>query len=199
MLRLSVDASSKMLFDQAVFRTTTAKVNGMIKRGASVVMSVACAFCGSNAAACSFETETSIFVPSLEAWEQHPVPDQQGLEGAYWEKVPAPVVELVEITRGTEAPGASCNDAGTITLKVSLPPTSTYSIEEFGIYFRSKDEIFPDVPLVGGKSEDSSELFFAWLDGHPSQQKPLEIEVEVFFVTDGLNIGSSSFLVIRSD
>ncbi len=171
----------------------------MTKKSGCFSVLVACAFLASKATACSFGSETEIFVPSLERWEQHPGPGQQGLEGAYWEKVPAPVVELVEITRGTEASGFSCNDAGTITLNVSLPPKSTYAINEFGVYFRSKDEIFPDVPLVGGVSEGSTELFFAWLDGHPSQQTPLELEVEVFFVTNGLDIGPSSLVLIKSD
>jgi len=157
-------------------------------------------FFGLDAAACSFNSETRIFVPSLERWEQHEGPGQQGLEGAYWERIPEPVVQLVEVTRGTEAAGSSCDDAGTITLKISLPPSSTYSIGEFGIYFRSEEEeIFPDVPLVGGVSEGETELFFAWLDGHPSQQFPLEFEVEVFFVSNGLDIGPSSALLIKSD
>ena len=160
---------------------------------------VAYAFFATKAAACSFASETDIFIPSLERWEQHPGPAQQGLDGVYWEKVPQPIVELIEITRGTEAPGSSCNDAGTLTLTVSLPSQSTYAIEDFGIYFRSKDEILPDVPLVGKVSEGSTELFFAWLDGHPSQQSPLELEVEVFFVTDGLDIGPSNTILIRSE
>lgn len=152
--------------------------------------------------ACSFASGTDRFIPDLEYWEPLPGPAQKGKKGDYWEKIPAPIVRNINITRGTEAPGSSCNDAGTLTLKVSLPSQSNYSIADFGVYFRviqgtAPDEIFPDIPLVGEIKGKKSEFFLAWLDGHPTQHKPIDLTVEVFFVSTGLNVGSSSTIKIK--
>ena len=35
-------------------------------------------------------------------------------------------------------------------------------------------------------------FFFAWLDGHPSKQFPLNLDVDALFVTNSLNIGKST-------
>ena len=153
--------------------------------------------------ACSFASDTSIFKPTLERWDEHPGPAQKGEPGDYWEKVPAPVVSVRSITRGSDAVGSSCADAGTITLEVSLPNISSYSIDEFAVYFRVKsgtepDLIFPDIPLVGGLEEGKQVLFFAWLDGHPSRQIDLDLEIEAFLITNGLNVGPSSVFKIKA-
>ena len=158
-----------------------------------------------NAFSCSFGG-SDLFKPTLRRWQEHPGPKQQDekAEGDYWERVPVPLVRVVKVTRGTSAPGSDCSDAGTLDLEISLPPESTYSIDEFGIYFRVKsgklpDEIFPSVPLVGKVKDGKVRLFLAWLDGHPKYQIPLNLEVEVFFVTNGLNIGASSTFWVKSE
>ena len=167
---------------------------------ASAIVSM---FLHSHAYACSFGG-ADVFVPTLERWEQHPGPAQTGGVGDYWEKVPAPVVTIIEVTRGTAKPGASCADAGTVSLSIALPPESTYDISEFGFYFRVvrgklPDEIFPDIPLIGRVENNKSTILLAWLDGHPSKQIALDIEVEVTLVTNGLNIGSPTKIKITSD
>lgn len=159
-------------------------------------------FCGYGALACSFGG-SDLFKPTLERWEQHPGPAQKGEKGDYWEQVPAPVVKVTSITRGTTAPGSSCSDAGTLSLEILLPEESTYSIEEFGFYFRVKsgelpDAIFPSVPMVGVVENGKSNILFAWLDGHPSRQIELDLEVEVFLVTNGLNIGPSTIFTVKA-
>ncbi|MCW8880511.1 MAG: hypothetical protein OQK04_04410 [Kangiellaceae bacterium] len=153
--------------------------------------------------ACSFGG-SDLFKPSLERWEEHPGPAQKGKDGDYWEKVPAPVVNVSSIKRGSAKPGSSCDDAGIILLEISLPKESTYSIEEFAIYFRVKegqlpDAIFPDVPLTGEYKDGKMTLLLAWLDGHPSSQIALDLKVEAFFVTNSLNIGESTvFNIVAS-
>ncbi|MAD15470.1 MAG: hypothetical protein CL579_05230 [Alteromonadaceae bacterium] len=156
--------------------------------------------------ACSFGGGAELFVPTLERWEEHAGPAQSdpNSDGEYWESVPSPVVKVINVTRGSASAGHSCADAGTITLEVTLPKESTYSIEEFGVYFRvlsgkEPDLIFPDIPLTGQVKNGKATFFFAWLDGHPSQQFPINLEVDAFFVTNSLNVGKSkSFNVSAS-
>jgi len=158
-----------------------------------------------SAFACSFGG-VERFIPTLERWEEHPGPAQSdpNSDGEYWESVPAPVVKVSKITRGSTGAGHSCSDAGTITLEVTLPKESTYSLEEFGVYFRvlsgkEPDLIFPDIPLTGQIKDDKATFFFAWLDGHPSKQISMNLEVDALFVTNSLNIGKSTRFNISAD
>ena len=156
----------------------------------------------SIAEACSFRSG-GLFAPTLERWEQHPGPAQKGGEGDYWEPVPTPIVEVISVERGKEPAGSSCDDAGVIVLGVTLPDTSSYDIGEFGFYVRHlkgdmPDAIFPSVPLAGMREGDRVEMLFAWLDGAPTQQISLDLEVEVFLVTNGLDIGKSTIVKIQA-
>jgi hypothetical protein len=159
---------------------------------------------GSAAQACSFGG-AGLFEIAPESWELHPGPAQKGLVGDYWEKVPTPTIRGLKVTRGTESAGSSCADAGTIAFTVSLPRGSSYSIEDFGVYFRVKrgtlpDEIFPDLPMTGETNNKRMYSFIlAWLDGHPSGQSPIDVDVEIFFVSKGLHIGPSTVIRIQSD
>ena len=157
-----------------------------------------------NALACSFVGGAKPFHPTLKRWQQHAGPAQKtnGAKGDYWERVPQPIVKVIEITRGTTAPGSECSDAGTISLEISLPKSSTYSISEFAFYFRVQsgqlpDAIFPDAPLVGVIKDGKAQIFLAWLDGHPSTQLPLDLKVEMFLVTNDLKIGASTFFEVK--
>lgn len=154
--------------------------------------------------ACSFITAQE-FKPSLMTWTQQPGPKQANpnAKGPYWWPVPTPVVHVLKVTRGSVAPGATCGDAGTIDLSVSLPKGAKYSISEFGVYFRVlsgklPDEIFPSIPLTGPIKNGKMEIFFAWLDGAPRQQIPLNLRVEAFLVTNDLSIGKSTIFSVRA-
>ena len=156
-----------------------------------------------QASACSLAT-AGIFKPSLERWEQHPGPAQKGEKGDYWEPVPAPVIKSINVTRGSSSSDGSCDDAGIISIEIALPESATYSIDEFGFYFRVvsgklPDAIFPDVPLIGDIKDNSSYIRLAWLDGHPSDQIDLDLQVEVFLVTNGLNVGPSTVFSIKAN
>ena len=161
-------------------------------------------FCVPSVFACSIGS-TSRFEPTLERWEQHPGPAQTDPAGGgdYWEKVPTPVVRVAAVTRGSTSPGSDCGDAGVIELEISLPESSTYGIDEFAFYFRvvrgvEPDEIFPSIPLVGIVDGGIAKLTLAWLDGDPRGQMPLDLEVEVFLVTNGLNIGPPTRFVVKA-
>lgn len=154
--------------------------------------------------ACSLDIARA-FKPTFDRFEYHFGPAAQkhpSAGGDYWEPVPRPAVEVVKLSRGKADPGMSCDDAGIITLSIALPASSTYSIEQFGVYFRviegaPPDMIFPPVPLVGLVKDNRMTLLVAWLDGHPSKQIPLDLKVEAFFVTNGLDIGASTIFEIR--
>lgn len=157
-----------------------------------------------SAAACSLAT-SGVFEPTLEDWERHPGPKQTDSKssGEYWESAPAPIVQIKRLTRGTTNDGSSCGDAGLVVLEIALPKESTYSLSEFGIYFRVKsgkqyDQIFPNVPINILVHEGKGIVSLAWLDGHPKHQSPLDLEVEAFLISNDLNIGPSTFFKLSS-
>lgn len=157
-----------------------------------------------HAQACS-PISADVFKPTLERWDQHTGPKQQdpAAAGDYWEKVPRAIVEVKTVRRGSGSIGHSCDDFGIIVLEVSLPETSSYDIREFGVYTRviggvDPDEIFPAIPLVGFVEEGKALLHFVWLDGAPGHLRPLDMNVELFLLTNGLDIGPSTFFQINS-
>ncbi len=151
-----------------------------------------------QAHACS-PVSSALFKPTLERWEQKPGPKHQDSEasGDYWEKVPAAIVKVVEVQRGTRSTGYSCDDVGRIVLEVALPANSSYNIREFGFYTRvtggaDPEEIFPALPVSGFFEEGKTRLIFSWFDGAPKDQKPLDMIVELILVTNDLSIGPST-------
>jgi len=147
----------------------------------------------------------SLFKPTNTEWRKHAGPAQASAEaeGAYWEAIPAPLVKLSGVKRGTENPGVSCEDSGLIFLDISLPPESTYELDDFGIYFRVIEgvdalEIFADYPLALKSEAQSRELMLAWLDGHPANQLGVDLKVEAFLVSPALNIGASTIFQVKA-
>lgn len=154
--------------------------------------------------ACSLATSEG-FYPNSERWERRPGPRQlnNNTVGDYWEKIPAPIIKVTKIVRGTASVGDSCDDAGILYLEVTLPKESTYTLEEFGIYFRVKNgndpyAIFDDAPVGLTAIDGKATVSLAWLDGHPKKQQAIDIEVEAFFVSNGLNIGPSTMFRVVS-
>lgn len=136
------------------------------------------------------------------------VPDVAGFEPKYDKDenialLPQPTPRLLRVQRGSAAAGASCDDAGIIELELTWSSSSEYKIGEVGFYFRvvsgkSPDEIFPLEPTVGRVVGERMRFVFAWLDGHPSRQLPLDLRVEVFAVNRGLQIGPSVYFLVKS-
>jgi hypothetical protein len=122
-----------------------------------------------------------------------PDPSFRGSRGG----VPAPVVRVKELTRSTAAPGSSCDDAGTITLDIRMPPASWAKISDYGVYFRElsgtpSGQIFPTIPVVGPIKDGVMRIQLSWLDGAPPQQQPINLRVEAFLVSKHLSIGPSA-------
>jgi hypothetical protein len=137
-----------------------------------------------------------LFQPTLDRWEQHPGPKQvdENADGTYWEKIPLPVVETIKINRASYEGNSSCIDTGDLSFHVKLPVTSTYDLDEFGVYLQvidgdMPDTIFPSIPIIGSVDNESMSLTFPWLDHHPSKQIPLNLTVEIRFVTNDLSLG----------
>lgn len=140
--------------------------------------------------ACSFEPGYRKFTPSIATFDAK-------MDGSHVALLQAPRVSAIKIKRGTALPGASCDDAGWLTLDVNWPKSSVYKLGEVGFYFRvlsgkQPDQIFPLEPISGKIVGQRAQFFFVWLDGHPSGQSPLNLEVEIFAVNKGLEIGASS-------
>lgn len=141
------------------------------------------------AEACSFAPGYEQFKPSIATFTPK-------LDGNYDALLPPPAVSRIQVTRGKASPGSSCADAGTLTLDLTWPKTSVYRLGEVGFYFRvlngkEPDRIFPLQPVSGKIVGQRAQFFFVWLDGHPSDQSPLSLDVEVFAVNKGLEIGAS--------
>ena len=143
-----------------------------------------------SAFACSFAPGYELFNPELDRFE--PKFDEDYLMAL----LPAPdSVEVTSVVRGTAAPGSSCDDAGILQLQVAWPSDSIYRIDEIGFYFRAdvnmlSERIFPRMPIAPIRYDGNNAVFtFVWLDGHPSKQKPLDFDIEVFAVNEGLQIG----------
>jgi hypothetical protein len=148
--------------------------------------------------ACSFAPTFKSFVPDADFVEKYfeendgPVP-----------AVPRSSVSVIRVTRGTSAAGDSCQDAGTVTVRITWPRSSLYPLSDMGFYFRvvsgdDRDHIFPTEPVTPLRtSGTSAELLFPWLDGHPSQHRPLNLKVEVIPISKALHLGPSTFIEIK--
>ena len=163
----------------------------MMHRLAAILLVASIDVC-SPALACSPISFVDLFTPNIEAAQENgPRAD-----------LPAPVVRLVKIVRGTGSDGFSCDDMGSVTLSVRVPIGSDYKANELGVYFRevsgtAPDLIFPRVPLVS-LMDDRRNLFkLNWLDGAPEGRVPLNLNVEVFFVSQDLSIGPSTFFTLK--
>lgn len=103
--------------------------------------------------------------------------------------IPRPILTKADLQRGTVAAGSSCDDAGLLSMLVSLPDEEKRNIQEFGLQFNVVEgndpyDIFPDDPIAlwGETSTRSSDVLFVWLDGAPREHLPLEMTIEVRFV-----------------
>jgi hypothetical protein len=125
--------------------------------------------------------------------------------------IPRPAVRLVKIERGSKKTVQTCSYVGSVTLEVSVPEASAHKLKNLGAYFRvvkgtQPKKIFPTTPLTGlskneitGIVKPNTALFrFHWHDGHPNQQKALDLRLEIFFVSHDLRIGPSAFVNVQA-
>ena len=137
------------------------------------------------------------FVPSIKNFES-----KLNKEGVIAE-LPAPKPRLIGVRRGMVAAGSSCDDAGLLSVELEWPAASEYELSEVGFYFRpatrkSDPGILPAKPIIGTIKGRRMRFLFPWLDGDPSQQAPLDLEIEVFAVNRGLQIGPSARFKVKA-
>ncbi len=117
--------------------------------------------------------------------------------------IPKPIVNSVKVTRGVKSAGTSCDDAGVISLEISLPEGSSDKIEDYGFSIGLTKgvfpgAIFPNRPFVGRVKNNKSTVIFPWLDRSPSQQKDIDIEVEISLVATDFGLGPSTKFAIKA-
>ena len=167
-----------------------------MRGGLALVAALGTTLAAAAANACSF-VQMQGFEPDFATFQ--PRRDAQGLRVS----LPAPDVTVLEVTRGSASAGTSCDDAGVVQLRVKWP-RGGYALSEVGFYFRvvggeDRNHIFPPGPMMGFMRDGGTEFLFAWLDGHPSQQQPLDLRVEIFAVNHGLEIGPATQFNLTAD
>lgn len=150
--------------------------------------------------ACEWDTPEP-FKPDSEAYIRHFAAD-----GYNHVKVPTPSVVLESVYRVDKLRGTSCDGFATLTLTVGLPPETPYQFDELGFYFRVVEgedgsNIFRRTePLTPVALEAGRAVFvFDWVEYPPPNQRPLELEIEVFAVANDLSIGPSTILEVRDE
>ena len=130
-----------------------------------------------GANACGF---TSKLVPFEVAAGSAPTDDASG-------QLPAPKAVVTETIRGIGANHATCEDTGLLTVAIEWP-RGEYKLRDLGFEFRVVSgvmpyAIFPEGPVKAPVDGRRSEYLFMWREGAPSQQKFLDMHVEVRAVT----------------
>ncbi len=117
-------------------------------------------------------------------------------------ELPQPPAVVSEIVRGIGANHATCNDTGLVTVLIQWP-RGKYKLGEVGFEFIPVGgtipyPIFPEGPVQGREARRRSEFLFLWSDGPPSQQKPIDMQVDVRAVTRDNQRGPATRLRLRS-
>lgn len=117
-------------------------------------------------------------------------------------EVPAPIAVVTDITRGIGPKHASCDDTGLLSVKVEWP-RGKYKLRDVGFEFRvvAGDPvyaIFPEGPFQAPSTKRESDFLFMWREGGPSQQKPIDLQVEVRAVTRDNQRGPPTRIVVRA-
>jgi hypothetical protein len=118
-------------------------------------------------------------------------------------ELPLPSVQVIGLQRGIASDGFSCDDAGTLKIRLTWPRNGIYKPSDVGFYFRvisgrTPDQIFPLHPIAPRQWNDyTAEVAFHWLDGHPSEHGALNFRLEVIPVNKGLELGPAAVVDIR--
>ena len=102
-------------------------------------------------------------------------------------ELPVPVATVTETIRGIGSNHATCEDTGLLTIAVEWP-RGGYKLRDLGFEFRvvsgaTPYAIFPEGVVKAPVEGRRSEFLFMWREGAPSEQKFLDLQVEVRAVT----------------
>ena len=117
-------------------------------------------------------------------------------------ELPAPPTVVTEIVRGIGSNHESCNDTGLLTMVIEWP-RGKYKLRDVGFEFTPVGDsiayaIFPSRPVQGREDRRRSEFLFLWREGGPTQQKVIDLQVDVRAVTRDNLRGPPTRVVVRS-
>jgi len=117
-------------------------------------------------------------------------------------ELPAPPAVVTGIVRGIGSNHETCNDTGLVTVMIEWP-RSKYKLRDVGFEFVAVGGsvpyvIFPEGPVQGREARRRSEFLFLWRDGPPSQQKRIDMQVDVRAVTRDNQRGPATRLRLGS-
>jgi hypothetical protein len=143
------------------------------------------------ASACSVARPLSKFVPDEKAFEQ-------AHDFYIALDVPAPIVKVRQFSRASSSVNGNCHSLTWVTLEVSLPPGSPFTLSELGFLFRAphgpeQDRFmaFPNFPIASSEfTPDGKAALFAFALSDPleSRDRPFSLDLEVQAINGGLQI-----------
>ena len=118
------------------------------------------------------------------------------------EDLPAPVAVVTEIVRGIGPKHSTCDDTGLLSVEIQWP-RGKYKLRDLGFEFKvvsgaTAYAIFPDSPIQAPIDGRRGDFLFMWQEGGPSQQQPIDLQVEVRAVTRDNLRGPSTRIVVRA-
>jgi hypothetical protein len=147
-----------------------------------------------GASACGMTSKLTAFEPvagSVPADVQ-----QAGVE------LPAPVAMVTEIVRGIGPKHSTCDDTGLLSVEIEWP-RGKYKLRDLGFEFKvvsgtTAYAIFPDSPIQAPINGRRGDFLFMWQEGAPSQQQPIDLQVEVRAVTRDNLRGPPTRIMVRA-
>ena len=117
-------------------------------------------------------------------------------------EIPTPVVVVGEIVRGIGPRHATCDDTGLLTVRLEWP-RGKHKLRDVGFLFEVVSgaqpySIFPEGPIQAPIEGRNSDFLFMWQEGAPTQQKTIDLQIDVRAVTRDNRRGPATRIVVRA-
>lgn len=117
-------------------------------------------------------------------------------------ELPAPVAVVTGIVRGIGPQHSTCDDTGLLSIEIDWP-RGKHKLRDLGFEFKvvsgtTAYTIFPDSPIQAPINGRRGDFLFMWQEGAPSQQQPIDLQVEVRAVTRDNLRGPPARIVVRA-
>ena len=120
--------------------------------------------------------------------------------------VPAPVLQVISVTRATSDTQGSCGIYTFVDLDVSMPDGSIFRLDELGFVFRSElgkpqDPFiafpnFPVTPLMTTSDGKVAHFTFGLVDPPSARSQPFELKIDVLAINHGLQLSESTEVTV---
>jgi len=150
-----------------------------------------------GAGACGMTSKLTVFEPVAGS-----VPTAQADGEQAEAELPAPVAVVTEIVRGIGPKHSTCDDTGLLSVEIQWP-RGKYKLRDLGFEFKvvsgtTAYAIFPDSPIQAPIDGRRGDFLFMWQEGGPSQQQPIDLQVEVRAVTRDNRRGPPTRILVRA-